>query len=90
MERKEVYVVIDSEREYQNNLPDSRSVMKGNLSQGDRMILIEECLDRARKAWYNEPGKSLSSVSEQFRKIAALCVQDAEQNGMPKRELQTI
>ena len=86
MERKEVYSAIDSERNYQDKMPDDRSIRKNNLSQAERLLLIQVCVDRASELWYKEAGETLVSVSEQFRKIAALCVQDGEQNGMPSRD----
>lgn len=86
MKRNVVFEAINRERDYQDSMTPDRSVCKTTLSQMDRIGLMEVCLNRAKEAWYSEPGKALETVSEQFRKVAALCVQDGEQNGMPYRQ----
>ncbi len=83
--RKEVYVAIDTEREYQDNLPPSRSAGR-NLTQAEFFPLIDIYLARAKSAWVGAPGAYVEDAQSNIRKIAALCVRCMEQYGAPLRE----
>jgi len=86
MDRSEVYEVIDTERDFQNEmtLRDDRPDMIKELHVGDTLSAIQYNLDLARKAWYHgsEPHEG---AMEYLRKIAGLCVQAGENYEMPLR-----
>jgi hypothetical protein len=86
MDRSEVYEVIDTERDFQNEmtLRDDRPDMIKELHVGDTLSAIQYNLDLARKNWYHgaEPHEG---AMEYLRKVSGLCVQAGEKYGMPKR-----
>ncbi len=88
MTRKEVYEVIDSEREYQiravadKNRPD----IIEDLHVGDTIAAIWVNLDKALFEWYSGAVPHQAAMGY-IRKVAALSVQIMEKYGAPKREL---
>ncbi len=87
MDRKDVYNAIDGERDYQDSMGPERTTQDSVLSQAEMMSIMRVYIRDAEYIWYKNPGVSLPEVSDLFRKIAALCVQDGERNGMPSRKL---
>jgi len=88
IERQEAYAAIDSERDYQDAMTadPSRQDMIENLSAGDIILAMENCLSEARATWY------LGSVSHYaaahaIRKVAALGVRFMEVHGSPPRRM---
>lgn len=85
MKRQEVYEAVDSERDYQNEgikLDDTHIVKEFPL--GSALSAIQVKLDLARSMWYNRTSPHTEAMGE-LRKIAAICVQMGEENGMPNR-----
>lgn len=81
--REDVYEVIDGERDYQNNLPQSRTDGPMNHTVGDFLTLIRRYSVKADEAYANTAG-NLFALHE-IRKIAALAVACMEVHGAPKR-----
>ena len=88
MDRSEVYEVIDTERNFQNEmtLRSDRPDMIEDLHVGDTLTAIQVNLDKAKEAWYkgSVPHKD---TMEYLRKVAGLVVQAGEKYGMPKRNV---
>lgn len=86
MERREVYKAIDSERDYQNKMiaDDNRPDMIQDFHIGDTISAIQHNLNKSLEIWYKgaEPHEEAMVY---IRKIAALCVQAGEKNGMSNR-----
>ncbi len=80
--RKEVYTVIDGEREYQNSLGSDRTD-GANHSVGDYLTMMRTYFRKAEDAWTNKPGVEASL--HEIRKIAAIAVRCMEEHGAPKR-----
>ncbi len=76
--RDEVYLAIDSERDYQDDKWHTNSTM------GEFVLLLEEYVDRARAAWSQSmpDERTLDTV----RKVGALAVACMEQHGAPWRQ----
>jgi hypothetical protein len=87
MERKELYKAIDTERQFQIDMTakESRPDMIEDLHVGDTLSAIQYNLDLARKAWYHGSTPHQGAM-DYLRKIAGLCVQAGEKNGMPNRD----
>lgn len=86
MERKEVYLAIDSERDYQIENTDSvGSHIVSNFSMGDTLSAIKFNLDKAIQEWYKETSP-YHNTTDLLRKISGLCVQAGEKYGMKKRK----
>lgn len=84
--RKEVYAVIDSERDYQDagfGNAKRHENAPPHLLPGEGILCIGKCLDDARNAWYAPNGGE--ACLPFIRKIAALSVQILENYGAPKR-----
>lgn len=88
MERKEVYRIIDGERDYQNtvrkaNEKDTREDDEKSIA--DFIIYMEHTLEKAKTAIYTlDDDEALSLI----RKITALGVATGESFGFPERKLQ--
>jgi hypothetical protein len=84
--RQDVYVAIDSERDYQDRMTAdiSRPDMISDLHLGDTLSAIQHNLTLATTEWYqgSEPHPRAMNF---LRKIAGLCVQAGEKHGMPYR-----
>lgn len=77
MLRKEVYTIIDSERDYQDNQPKHSIEQDKNHSVGDWLWFIQKYVNYASDEVNNlDTDASLEGV----RKIAALCVACMEYN----------
>jgi len=92
MERKEVYKVIDTERDYQNKI---WSGTKSSRRPSDAPNAMERSIDEfalyiARYSARIVEVCGTTDYKEQklelFRKMAALCVACGEAHGMPERE----
>ena len=73
-ERIEVYKVIDGERDYQDSLGSDRvSIPKHPHEICEEIVMMRQYLDKAEKAWVNNPGEigDLASLHE-LRKVAAM------------------
>jgi hypothetical protein len=77
--RGDVYVAINSEREYQEQLSRNDVTDQRPLEQ---LALIEHVILEAKAKWYTEPG--LFDMNY-MRKIAAIAVRCMEQHGAPLR-----
>ena len=87
MKREEVYKVIDTERDFQEEMvaDSSRPDMIEELHVGDTLSAIEYNLDLARKNWYHGAAPHEGAM-DYLRKIAGLCVQAGENFDMPERK----
>jgi D-aminopeptidase len=92
MERKEVYRLIDGERDYQDSRWDNHAETRAgksdtldeNKSVAEWLNYLEFHLNEAKHAVYAlEPKKATASI----RKIAALAVRAMEIHGAPERKL---
>ena len=85
MERKEVLEAVNSEREYQDNaIKGGGSHIVKEFPLGSALSAMQHKLDLARASWYGDVTPHQNCM-EELRKIAAICVQMGEQNGMPQR-----
>lgn len=86
MDRTEVYKVIDSERDFQNNGKENDdSHIVEDFPLGSALSAIQYKLDLTRQMWYNDTTPHKEAMGE-IRKIAAICVQMGEQFGMKPRD----
>ncbi len=76
--RAAVYVVIDGERDYQNNLPDYRTNGAPH-SVGDYCTMLDSYMRRAIDAWTKHAGDHM--CLHEIRKIAAIAVRCLEEHG---------
>lgn len=96
MKREEVYKMIDSERDYQNDIWNgSKSDRQPSNSPGAMERTIDEFALYVSK--YTQDLVQVCGSSdhplvklEVFRKIAALCVACGEEHSMPERKPKTI
>lgn len=77
--REEVYVAIDSERDYQETLP--RNDVKKQTPMEHLAIIRRICRD-LEDAWYDTAGQP---PLDYMRKIAGVAVRCMEQHGAPLR-----
>jgi hypothetical protein len=87
MNRAEVYSAIDTEREYQEKMiaNPERPDMIEELGIGGTLLAMEDCLLKARNAWYHGNGNHPEAMTF-VRKVCGLGVQIGEKLGMPNRE----
>ena len=86
MERKRVYAIIDTERDYQNKMEKVEgSYVVPNQNTGDRLLSMQYNLNKAINAWYVEVNP-FENTMEYVRKVAALCVKLMEENGAAERK----
>ena len=96
MKRSQVYELIDSERDYQDQQWPSRGIeeegspvpsyMPSNeLTIGEFILLVEEYTTKARLAWTQEKRPELTAL-DNIRKIAGIAVNCMEQHGGVKRD----
>jgi hypothetical protein len=77
MNRKDVYELIDDERDYQDSLGSDRT--DGRIhSVSEELVLLEVYLHSAFACWANYPGDDYAL--EQIIKVAALSVRCLENN----------
>lgn len=83
--RDEVYLALDTERNYQDAQRGNAKRHDGaaDMTPGELLLCMEKCLQDARDAWYKPDGgvKCLDFV----RKVSALGVQCMELYGAPQR-----
>lgn len=87
MERKEVYKLIDGERDYQNSLWNGELMTnKGIHSLEQWCVYIEDYVNEIKRSFSREPREvaTLKGLNN-MRKIAAMAVCAMEQNGAPPR-----
>lgn len=72
MDRKDVYKLIDGEREHQ----DRREQSPGQRTAGEEILLLNAYVHSAVMAWTQYIGDDMAL--EEVRKIAALCVRCME------------
>jgi hypothetical protein len=86
MQRQEVYKILDTERDYQDQqiLSPSRPDMRRDLTVGDTLNIIQYNLDKAREEWYQGHAPHKSAMNY-LRKIAGTIVMMGENIGMPER-----
>jgi hypothetical protein len=77
--RNEVYAAVDSERNYQENLPRSTEKVQAPL---EHLTIIRRIVRDMEDSWYDNPGKADMNF---MRKIAAVAVRAMEQHGAPLR-----
>lgn len=86
MKRKEVLEAVNSEREYQDNaIKGGGTHIVKEFPLGSALSAMQHKLDLARASWYGDVTPHKNCMDE-LRKIAAICVQMGEQNGMPNRD----
>ena len=85
--RNEVYEALDSERDYQEEHgPEiiGEVIETGTLSVGDEILLMEEYLLRARKAWTDAASPELEALKI-VRKVGGIAVRCMEVYGAISR-----
>ncbi len=80
--RQEVYEAIDTEREYQDRLPPSRTDGKVH-TVGEFLTMMRAYMTKAEAAWTEHPGDA--AALEIVRKITGIGVNCMEKWGAPKR-----
>jgi len=87
MKRKDVYKAIDTERDFQVRMvtDNDRPDINGEMHVGDILSAIRYNLDQATHEWYYG-SRPHTNATTYLRKIAALCVQAGEKNGMEERK----
>ena len=87
--RAEVYAAIDGEREYQDLMGEANGWGEGagasNHSVGDFIVLMDEYLARAKKAYADSTGNMPSL--DVIRKVAGIAVNCLEKHGAPERAI---
>ncbi len=83
--RAEVYRAIDGERAYQEAQHGNAKRHSGQpeMTPGEHILCMEECLAQARQAWYRPDGGT--ACLEFIRKVTALGVVAMELHGAPQR-----
>lgn len=85
MNRETVFTVINGECAYQEAMAhDENSHVVGEFPLGSALTAMRYNLELAEKAWYLNRTPHEETMSY-LRKIAAIIVKQAEQNGMPER-----
>src|SRR5690242_12518169 len=83
--RKEVYTVIDGERDYQDAQRPDRFT-EPVLPVAGELICIQTYLTEAQNLYTKSPGETPKAGLDNIRKIAAMCVRAMEHHGAPPRE----
>jgi len=84
MNRKDVYKLIDGEREYQDNLPPSRTNDEPR-TVGDYITMLGYYYTRLQEAWTVNP--SDEQALDVMRKIGGIAVHCMEDHGAPGRAI---
>jgi len=84
MNRKRVYEIIDTERDYQENLPATRTDGREH-TVGEFLVMGQYYLDQAIAAWTMNAGDE--AALEQIRKLAGICVNCMEKHGAKPRSV---
>ena len=80
--REHVYKVIDTEREYQDLLDDTRTDGSDH-TVGDYVTMMQHYQNELVRAWTLNPGDA--AALEVMRKIAGIAVHCMEDHGAPTR-----
>jgi hypothetical protein len=80
--RQEVYNSIDTERDYQQSLPATRTDGR-NHTVGDYVTMLQHYQSELVKAWTLNPGDQ--AALNVVRKIAGIAVRCMEDHGAPRR-----
>lgn len=80
--RSDVFDAINSERDYQENLPRNTEKVQVPL---EHLTIIKRIVRDMEDSWYDNPGKADMNF---MRKIAAVAVRAMEQHGAPHRSQQ--
>ena len=83
MKRKDVYKLIDGERDYQDSLGDDRTDGK-TRTICDELVLLQVYVHRALEVWTDTPGDV--ETREIVRKIAGIAIRCMENHDTPKRK----
>ena len=85
MKRKQVYKLIDSERDYQDALPNHSTKLDETHPVASWILFMEQHLNNAKREIYAlDPIAAL----EEVRKVAALGVACMENNDTPERHVE--
>lgn len=84
MDRKQVFELIDGEREYQDSLGLDRTDGRQH-SVGEYLVMLEVYLRRAFDDWTNNSGDS--AALDEIRKVAGIAVHCMEDYGAPNRNI---
>jgi len=87
MKRNDVYKLIDGERDYQDELPASRTLKYDNGSchtVGDYVTMLSHYTNKAVEEWTLNPGDD--AALNIMRKIAGIAVHCMEDHGAPERK----
>ena len=82
MERSEVYLVVDGERDYQNRK--WGTIDERPKQVGSWLTLMRHCLTKAESDWATSRGDE--SALDEIRKVVAVGVACMEQHGAVKRK----
>lgn len=80
--RQEVYAAIDSERDYQDSLPPTRTEGH-NHSVGAYITMLRHYVTKMDEAWTMNPGDD--QALDVMRKVAGIAVHCMEDHGAPHR-----
>lgn len=85
MDRKEVYRILDGERDYQD-----RCIVNKKWNDpkrvGEFLSILRVCLAKAEHEWYHESDTNPANTLAQVRKIGAVAVACMEEHGAPERQ----
>jgi len=84
MTRKQVYKLVDGEREYQDNLPPTRTDGV-ERTVGDYITMLQYYNNKLIEAWTMNPGNE--QALDVMRKIAGIAVHCMEDWGAPGRAI---
>jgi hypothetical protein len=77
IKREHVYLIIESERKYQDeNWP-------GTANVGEHLVLMQTYLNEAMQKWTHTKGDE--TALQEIRKVAALAIRCMEQHGVAVR-----
>ena len=85
--RQEVYEAVDTEREYQDRLPQGRTDGREH-TVGEFLTMLQYYMTEAQKAWTTNAGDA--AALHVVRKIAGISVNCMEKWGAPKRDLNVL
>jgi hypothetical protein len=81
--RARVYAAIDTERDYQDRLPATRTDGQPR-TVGDYLVMLDYYLRQAIDRWTMSPGDA--QALDAVRKVAGICVHCMEDHGAPCRQ----
>lgn len=84
MDRKEVYEIVDSERDYQNKLNPQWN-HGGKASVGEELLIMHHYLNQAMELWTTSYGNDKPPL-EKIRSVIACGVRCLENHGGYPRE----